>query len=104
MAKQPKNHREPWSGQQDKELRRLARENTPTRVIGLKLGRTEDAVRQRAVGEGHLPQAHQPVAVSTGARSKESDISARSSQSFSTSGGRSRHRPRRMGIRRLTIA
>jgi hypothetical protein len=48
MAKQPKNHREPWSGQQDKALRRLARENTPTRVIGLKLGRTEDAVRQRA--------------------------------------------------------
>ncbi|MGH2656816.1 MAG: hypothetical protein ACRDIZ_09015 [Actinomycetota bacterium] len=48
MAKQPKKHRQPWSGQQDKELRRLARENTPTRVIGLKLGRTEDAVRQRA--------------------------------------------------------
>jgi hypothetical protein len=32
-------------------LRKLARENTPTRVIGLKLGRTEQAVRGKASGE-----------------------------------------------------
>ena len=30
------------------QLKNLARENTPTRVIGLKLGRTEDAVRGKA--------------------------------------------------------
>jgi hypothetical protein len=30
----------------------LAKENTPTRVIGLKLGRTEDAVRSKASEEG----------------------------------------------------
>jgi hypothetical protein len=33
-------------------LRGLARQNTPTRVIGLKLGRTEDAVRSKASEEG----------------------------------------------------
>jgi hypothetical protein len=48
MGKVPKNHGQLWTGQQDKTLRQLARANTPTRVIGLKLGRTEDAVRQRA--------------------------------------------------------
>jgi hypothetical protein len=30
----------------------LAGQNTPTRVIGLKLGRTEDAVRTKASEEG----------------------------------------------------
>ena len=30
------------------QLRDLARKNTPTRVIGLKIGRTEDAVRNKA--------------------------------------------------------
>lgn len=48
MAKQPSNHRTPWTRSHVQELRQLARENTPTRVIGLKMGRTEDAVRQAA--------------------------------------------------------
>jgi hypothetical protein len=48
MAKQPKNHRQPWTPAADKQLKQLAAGNTPTRVIGLKLGRTEDAVRNRA--------------------------------------------------------
>jgi hypothetical protein len=33
-------------------MRTLARQNTPTRVIGLKLGRTEGAVRTKASDEG----------------------------------------------------
>lgn len=37
-----------WSPTDDKALRDLAAGNTPTRVIGLKVGRTEDAVRTRA--------------------------------------------------------
>ena len=52
MAKQPKNHGSPWSPDDDARLRELARQNTPTRVIGLKLGRTEDAVRNHASEEG----------------------------------------------------
>jgi hypothetical protein len=41
-----------WSAGDVRELRRLARENTPTRVIGLKLGRTETSVRSKAQREG----------------------------------------------------
>ncbi len=38
----------PWTSEDEKSLRQLARENTPTRVIGLKLGRTENGVRAKA--------------------------------------------------------
>jgi hypothetical protein len=52
MAKTPKNHRKAWSRQEVKELRQLVRENTPTRVIGLKLERSEDAIYGKAQREG----------------------------------------------------
>lgn len=48
MAKTPKNHGHAWSSRDDKALRNLARGNTPTRVMGLKLGRTPAAVYNRA--------------------------------------------------------
>ena len=48
MAKQPPNHGKSWTRAQESQLRQLARENTPTRVMGLKLGRTTDAVRGKA--------------------------------------------------------
>jgi hypothetical protein len=41
-----------WTATQVKQLRRLASQNTPTRVIGLKLGRTEHAVRTKASEKG----------------------------------------------------
>jgi hypothetical protein len=47
-----RNTGEPWTSKDVSELRQLAKENTPTRVIGLKLGRTEDAVRSKASEEG----------------------------------------------------
>jgi hypothetical protein len=40
-----------WAAVEIKELERLAAQNTPTRVIGLKLGRTEDSVRSKAQDE-----------------------------------------------------
>ena len=52
MAKTPKNHGKDWSSQDTKQLRQLAKENTPTRVIGLKMGRTEDSVQGKASREG----------------------------------------------------
>jgi hypothetical protein len=52
MAKNPSNHNKPWTADQVKQLNKLADENTPTRVIGLKLGRTEDSVRGKAHQEG----------------------------------------------------
>lgn len=52
MPKQPKNSGQPWSREDDALLRRLAKENTPTRVAALKLERTPGAVQQRASSIG----------------------------------------------------
>lgn len=51
MAKKPANHGKPWNNQQINQLQKLADQNTPTRVIGLKLGRSADAVRSMASQE-----------------------------------------------------
>ncbi len=48
VAKKPSKHGRAWSPTDVRELKGLARENTPTRVIGLKLNRTEAAVRSKA--------------------------------------------------------
>jgi hypothetical protein len=48
MAQYNRNSGKEWSRSDVSQLRSLARENTPTRVIGLKLGRTEGAVRTKA--------------------------------------------------------
>jgi len=48
MAKQPPNHNKPWTPAANQQLRQLARENTPTRVAGLKLGRTPASVYNHA--------------------------------------------------------
>lgn len=52
MAKTDRNNSKPWTKQDVTKLKELAGENTPTRVIGLKLGRTETAVRAKASQEG----------------------------------------------------
>jgi hypothetical protein len=51
MAKTPKNHGKEWSEADLNRLEQLAEGNTPTRIIALKLGRTEDAVRSKAFEE-----------------------------------------------------
>lgn len=48
MSKSTRNTGKAWTPGDNKALRELARGNTPTRVIGLKLGRTEAAVRAQA--------------------------------------------------------
>ena len=48
MAKTPKNHGKEWTNQDVGQLQKLANQNTPTRVIALKMGRTEDSVRNAA--------------------------------------------------------
>ena len=48
MSKSTRNSGKHWSPSQVSQLKQLAKQNTPTRVIGLKLGRTEDAVRSKA--------------------------------------------------------
>lgn len=47
-TKKPANAGKHWTGNDIAKLRQLARENTPTRVMGLKLGRTAEAVYGKA--------------------------------------------------------
>ena len=52
MAKTPKNHGKDGTAQDKRQLKQLVRENTPTRVIGLKMGRTEASIYGHAQREG----------------------------------------------------
>ncbi len=52
MPKYIRNTGKEWTEGDVKQLRDLARQNTPTRVIGLKLGRTVSSVRTKAANEG----------------------------------------------------
>jgi hypothetical protein len=51
MAKRPSNHGKSWSKQDVRTLEKLAGQNTPTRVIGLKMQRTEDSIYAKASQE-----------------------------------------------------
>lgn len=48
MAKAPVNNGKAWTDSDNKTLQKLADQNTPTRVIGLKMGRTPGAVQNHA--------------------------------------------------------
>lgn len=50
--KTPQKHHQTWTGQEVRELGRLAKDNTPTRVIALKLERSPEAVRSKASEQG----------------------------------------------------
>jgi hypothetical protein len=51
MAKTPDRHHKQWTPGEVRQLGELADQNTPTRVIGLKLGRTPEAVQSKASDE-----------------------------------------------------
>ena len=48
MAKYERNSGKRWTVKEEKQLRSLAKDNTPTRVIGLKLGRPVGGVQAKA--------------------------------------------------------
>lgn len=48
MAKTPGNHGKEWTNNQVVQLKELVKQNTPTRVIGIKLGRTPEAIYSKA--------------------------------------------------------
>ncbi len=52
MSKSTRNTGKEWTRAQVSQLRQLAKQNTPTRVIGLKLGRTPSAVQSKASAKG----------------------------------------------------
>lgn len=51
MAKKPANHGQTWTNQDIQKLQNLVAQNTPTRVIGIKLGRSEDSIYAKASDE-----------------------------------------------------
>ena len=52
MSKYNRNNGTRWSAGEVKQLKEMAKRNTPTRVIGLKLGRTASSIYSRASKEG----------------------------------------------------
>jgi hypothetical protein len=53
MGKKPANHGKEWTRQDVGNLKKLVKENTPTRVMGLKLKRTPSAIYSKA-GEENI--------------------------------------------------
>ena len=51
MSKSTRNTGKPWTSTEVKQLKTLAAGNTPTRVIGFKLGRTPAAIYTKASTE-----------------------------------------------------
>ena len=52
MSKSNRNSGKPWTNKDISNLRNLANKNTPTRVIGFKIGRTPEAVYAKASEKG----------------------------------------------------
>jgi len=52
MAKVPPKSGKPWTPADVQQLKTLAKGNTPTRIIGLKKGRTPAAVTSKASEKG----------------------------------------------------
>jgi hypothetical protein len=52
MAKKPTTHGKDWTTKDIGALKQLAKGNTPTRVMGIKLGRTPESVQSKASQEG----------------------------------------------------
>jgi malate/lactate dehydrogenase len=52
MSFSDRNTGKPWTAKDNSQLKNLAAQNTPTRVIGFKMGRTESAVYSQASAQG----------------------------------------------------
>ena len=52
MVKKPANSGQHWTPSQESALKSLAKANTPTRVIGLKLNRSPSSIQSKASGLG----------------------------------------------------
>ena len=51
MSKSTRSTGKPYPAADVKQIQQLAKQNTPTRVIGLKMGRTPEAIQQKASQE-----------------------------------------------------
>jgi hypothetical protein len=59
MAKKPSNHGKDWTAKDVGALKQLAKGNTPTRVMGIKLGRTPESVQSKRVARRDISEADQ---------------------------------------------
>ncbi len=48
MDQRSPRHGQAWTPEEEEQLQKLVKQNTPTRLIGLKLQRTEESVRSKA--------------------------------------------------------
>jgi hypothetical protein len=48
MAKKPTNQNKIWTPAQESQLKTMAKGNTPTGLLGYKLGRSESSIRSKA--------------------------------------------------------
>jgi len=66
MAEKPANSGKRWTPADDQQLRKEAAGNTPTRVIGLHMDRSEDSIRSRAdaIGVSLKPTNQSPYGTS----------------------------------------
>ena len=62
MASKPSNSGKAWTPAANKQLQTLAKGNTPTRIIALKMGRTPDSISSHAgqVGVSLKPTNQSP--------------------------------------------
>ncbi len=62
MAKKPPNSGKAWTGADNRQLKDLARQNTPTRLIAWNLGRSPAAVATQAseIGQSLKPTNQSP--------------------------------------------
>jgi hypothetical protein len=58
MSKSTRNSGKPWTAKEIAQMKELTTHNTPTRVIGLKLGRTPDAIYAKASEKGISLEPH----------------------------------------------
>lgn len=72
-TKSTRHHAEEWSATNVRELKALIAENTPTRVIGVKLGRTEASIRDkvRDLGLSLMPINRSPRTPKSAAKKKK---------------------------------
>ena len=93
-TKSTRNTGKPWTPQEVRELKQLVKENTPTRVIGVKLGRTPRAVQSKASEQGIslAPPNRSPygkVGQGSSGRSQRASKSSGAGRSGGSKGGRS---------------
>jgi hypothetical protein len=70
MAKKPANSGKPWNAKEVQQLKKEIKQNTPTRVMGIKHQRSPEAVQQKAndLGLSTKPTNQSPYGSSKGKR------------------------------------